>query len=81
MLISPLPNRVSTELISAALERSIPLQQQLRRQLVIDLLLDTSAPVNDIVAVVNWIMQQPAEPQVDYLHYVDYLVYKFLLTM
>ena len=48
-------------LLEIALDRSITLHQQLRRQLIIDLLLDTDASINDIVAVVNWVMTQPAD--------------------
>lgn len=53
--------RITTDLITTALSRSIILHQQLRRQLMIERLLDTDAPINDIVAVVNWIMTQPAD--------------------
>lgn len=56
----PMP-RITTDLITTALSRSLVLHQELRRQLMIDLLLTTNAPVNDIVAVVNWVMRQPAD--------------------
>jgi hypothetical protein len=56
-----MPQDFSNELLIQALDRSIILHQQLRRQLLVDLLLDTDAPVNDVIAVVNWIMTQPAD--------------------
>ncbi|MGA8312746.1 MAG: hypothetical protein WB755_22135 [Terriglobales bacterium] len=53
--------KVKTDLIVTALDHSIVLHQQLRRQLLVNLLLDTDAPVDDVIAVVNWIMTQPAD--------------------
>lgn len=52
---------ITTKLLTTALDRSIPLHQQLRRHLLIDLLLNTDESINDIIAVVNWIMTQPAD--------------------
>ena len=52
---------ITTKLLTAALDRSIPRHQRLRRQLLIDLLLNTDESINDIIAVVNWIMAQPAD--------------------
>ena len=47
---------LKTDLIVTALDRSLVLHQQLRRQLLVELLLDTDKPVSDVIAVVNWII-------------------------
>jgi hypothetical protein len=56
-----MPRKLKTDLIATALDRSIVLHQQFRRQLLVDLLMNTDASVNDVIAVVNWIMTQPAD--------------------
>jgi hypothetical protein len=43
----------------SAIDRAIPMQQELRRRLLMDLLRDTDADINDIVAAVNHVMSQP----------------------